>query len=144
MFFRILLEQGADPDLGDDFINIYQTAREKGIQSIDVMVTREEEFNSNLNLRANFRGCTALHYAALADDIQSIKILLESGANPLKSNDYGRLPKDYARNSEIKNLLEKYSKKQEQKRHQEEIEERRRFPLEMRLKENIVGECYTV
>ena len=34
------------------------------------MVTREEEFNSNLNLRANFRGCTALHYAALADDIQ--------------------------------------------------------------------------
>ena len=103
------------------------------------MVTREEEFNSNLNLRANFRGCTALHYAALADDTQSIKILLESGANPLKSNDYGRLPKDYARNSEIKNLLEKYSKKQEQKRHQEEIEERRRFPLEMRLKENIVG-----
>ena len=71
--------------------------------------------------------------------VQSIKILLESGANPLKSNDYGRLPKDYARNSEIKNLLEKYSKKQEQKRHQEEIEERRRFPLEMRLKENIVG-----
>ena len=107
------------------------------------MVTREEEFNSNLNLRANFRGCTALHYAALADDSQSIKILLESGANPLKSNDYGRVPKDYARNSEIKNLLEKYSKKQEQKRQQEEIEERRRFPLEMRLKENIVGKYLT-
>ena len=73
---KILLEKGADPDLGDEFVNIYQTAREKQIPSIDVMVTREEEFNSNLNLRANFRGCTALHYAALADDIESVKILL--------------------------------------------------------------------
>ena len=73
---KILLENGADPDLTDDFVNIYQTAREKNMQSLDVMIAREEEFNSNLNLRANFRGCTALHYAALADDFESIKILL--------------------------------------------------------------------
>ena len=138
--FRVLLEQGADPDLGDDFVNIYQTAREKRMQSIDVMVTREEEFNSNLNLRANFRGCTPLHYAALSDDVDSVKILLEAGANPLKSNDYGKLPKDYSRDPQIKKLLEQYSKKHEAKRNQEEIEERRRFPLEMRLKENIVGQ----
>ena len=104
------------------------------------MVTREEEFNSNLNLRANFRGCTPLHYAALSDDVDSVKILLEAGANPLKSNDYGRLPKDYSRDLQIKKLLEQYSKKHEAKRNQEEIEERRRFPLEMRLKENIVGQ----
>merc|ERR1712226_955152 len=77
------------------------------MQSIDVMVTREEEFNSNLNLRANFRGCT---------------------------------PLDYARDPQVKKLLEQYSKKHETKRNQEEIEERRRFPLEMRLKENIVGQ----
>ena len=104
------------------------------------MVTREEEFNSNLNLRANFRGCTPLHYAALSDDVDSVKILLEAGANPLKSNDYGRLPKDYSRDLQVKKLLEQYSKKHEAKRNQEEIEERRRFPLEMRLKENIVGQ----
>ena len=67
---------GADPDLTDEFVNIYQTAREKNLQSLDVMVAREEEFNSSLNLRANFRGCTALHYAALADDYESIRILL--------------------------------------------------------------------
>ena len=73
---KILLEYGADPDLADEFVNIYQTAREKNMQSLDVMVSREDEFNSNLNLRANFRGCTALHYAALADDSESIKILL--------------------------------------------------------------------
>ena len=73
---KILLENGADPDLTDEFVNIYQTAREKNLQSLDVMVAREEEFNSTLNLRANFRGCTALHYAALADDYESIRILL--------------------------------------------------------------------
>ena len=32
------------------------------------MVTREEEFSDKLNLRANFRGCTPLHYAVLAED----------------------------------------------------------------------------
>ena len=31
---KILLEQGADPDLGDDFVNIYQTAREKQMNSL--------------------------------------------------------------------------------------------------------------
>ena len=98
---RFLLENGADPDLTDEFANIYQTAREKNIDSLQVMVTREDEFNSNLYLRANFRGCTALHYAALADDVESVKILLEFGANPLKTNDYGRSPKDYARDPEV-------------------------------------------
>lgn len=137
---QLLLENGADPDLPDDFVNIYQTAREKKIQSLDVMVAREEEFNSNLNLRANFRGCTALHYAALADDLESVKILLESGANPLKSNDYGRLPQDYARDPQMKAMLKKYSQVYQDLKKQQEMEERRKYPLEMRLKENIVGQ----
>ncbi len=59
------------------------------MNSLDVMVAREEEFNDNLNLRANFRGCTALHYAALADDAVTVTLLLEAGADPLKTNDYG-------------------------------------------------------
>jgi ATP-dependent Clp protease ATP-binding subunit ClpB len=137
---KILLEKGADPDISDEFVNIYQTAREKKMHSLDVMVSREEEFNSNLNLRANFRGCTALHYAALADDAEAVRLLLESGANPTKTNDYGRAPKDYAQDPSVKKLLEKHSKTYEEKQQQQEMEERRRFPLEMRLKENIVGQ----
>ncbi len=74
---RALLENGADPDMIDEFVNIYQTAREKHMHSIDVMVAREEEFNDNLNVRANFRGCTALHYAALVDDAVTVTLLLE-------------------------------------------------------------------
>jgi len=137
---KILLENGADPDLTDEFVNIYQTAREKNLQSLDVMVAREEEFNSNLNLRANFRGCTALHYAALADDYESIRILLEAGANPLKTNDYGRKPNDYARDPKIKKMLKKHSEAYEETKKQQELEERRKFPIEMRLKEHIVGQ----
>ena len=34
---KILLEQGADPDLGDDFVNIYQTAREKQMNSLGIL-----------------------------------------------------------------------------------------------------------
>jgi len=44
-----------------------------------VLVTREDEFNNRLNVRASFRGCTALHYAVLADDYLSVRMLLEAG-----------------------------------------------------------------
>ena len=137
---KILVKHGADPDISDDFVNIYQTAREKQMQSLDVMVLREEDFNSNLNLRSNFRGWTALHYAALADDLESTIILLEAGANPLKTNDYGRPPKNYARDPQIKKLLDSYSQSFEKKKKELELEERRKYPLEMRLKERIVGQ----
>lgn len=44
-----------------------------------VLVTREDEFNNRLNVRASFRGCTALHYAVLADDYLTVKLLLDGG-----------------------------------------------------------------
>ena len=37
--FRALLDAGADPNLGDEYVNIYHTAREKGVHSLDVMVS---------------------------------------------------------------------------------------------------------
>ncbi len=94
---RELLAAGADPNLAEEYTNIYHTAREKGMHSLDVMVAREEEFSDRLNLRANFRGCTPLHYAVLAEDYEVVLMLLEAGADPVRSNDYGRTPLDYAR-----------------------------------------------
>ena len=93
------------------------------MQSLDVMISREEEFNSNLNLRSNFRGCTALHYAALADDVASVKFLLEFGANPTLTNDYGRTPKDYARDPQIKQLLTDSTKTYMRKQEKQELEQ---------------------
>jgi len=43
-----------------------------------VLVTREDDFN-RLNVRANFKGCTALHYGVLADDYLMVKLLLDGG-----------------------------------------------------------------
>lgn len=44
-----------------------------------VLVTREDDFNNRLNNRASFKGCTALHYAVLADDYRIVKELLDGG-----------------------------------------------------------------
>ena len=108
--------------------------------ALDVMVTREEEFSDKLNLRANFRGCTPLHYAVLADDRDIVRLLLDAGADPLRPNDYGRTPLDYARDPRIKALLKESGARFEETRKKLDMEERRKFPLEKRLKEVIVGQ----
>uniref|UniRef100_A0A8C7YL55 ClpB family mitochondrial disaggregase n=1 Tax=Oryzias sinensis TaxID=183150 RepID=A0A8C7YL55_9TELE len=76
---KVLLEAGANPNAGDEFNNVYDTSREKGIHSLEVLVSREDEFSSRLSSRAGFRGCTALHYATLADDALAVRMLLEAG-----------------------------------------------------------------
>uniref|UniRef100_A0A8B9G611 ClpB homolog, mitochondrial AAA ATPase chaperonin n=1 Tax=Amazona collaria TaxID=241587 RepID=A0A8B9G611_9PSIT len=76
---KVLLAANADPNLGDEFSSVYETAKEKGLHSLEVLVTREDDFNNRLNVRANFRGCTALHYAVLADDRATVMLLLEGG-----------------------------------------------------------------
>uniref|UniRef100_A0A4X1UX60 ClpB family mitochondrial disaggregase n=1 Tax=Sus scrofa TaxID=9823 RepID=A0A4X1UX60_PIG len=102
---QVLLAAGADPNLGDDFSSVYKTAKEQGVHSLEVLVTREDDFNNRLNNRASFKGCTALHYAALADDYRTVKELLDGGANPLQRNEMGHTPLDYAREGEVMKLL---------------------------------------
>ncbi|XP_062491041.1 mitochondrial disaggregase [Pezoporus occidentalis] len=137
---KILLAANADPNLGDDFSSVYETAKEKGLHSLEVLVTREDDFSNRLNIRANFRGCTALHYAVLADDRPTVTLLLEAGANPLQKNEMGHTPLDYARDGEVKDLLKAAETKFQEEQRRREVEERRRFPLEQRLKEHIIGQ----
>ncbi|XP_074428308.1 mitochondrial disaggregase isoform X2 [Larus michahellis] len=137
---KILLAANADPNLGDDFSSVYETAKEKGLHSLEVLVTREDDFNNRLNIRANFKGCTALHYAVLADDYLTVKLLLDGGANPLQKNEMGHTPLDYAREGEVLSLLRAAETKFQEEQRQREVEERRRFPLEQRLKEHIIGQ----
>nr|XP_012600525.1 caseinolytic peptidase B protein homolog isoform X4 [Microcebus murinus] len=137
---QVLLAAGADPNLGDDFSSVYKTAKEQGIHSLEVLVTREDDFNNRLNNRASFKGCTALHYAVLADDYHTVKELLDGGANPLQRNEMGHTPLDYAREGEVMKLLRTSETKYLDKQRKREAEERRRFPLEQRLKEHIIGQ----
>lgn len=44
-----------------------------------VIVSREDEFCDRLSKNADFSGFTPLHYAALSDDYECIKLLLEAG-----------------------------------------------------------------
>ncbi|XP_007491103.1 caseinolytic peptidase B protein homolog isoform X1 [Monodelphis domestica] len=160
---QVLLAAGADPNLGDEFSSVYKTAKEQGVHSLEVLVTREDDFNNRLNNRASFRGCTALHYAALADDYRTVKELVDGGASPLQSNEMGHTPVDYARDGEVMKLLkasetkdcmssekkafrveriigEGFLEEYQEKQRKREAEERRRFPLEQRLKEHIIGQ----
>ncbi|XP_073404577.1 mitochondrial disaggregase isoform X3 [Dendrobates tinctorius] len=75
---KSLLCAGADPNLGDDFSSVYEVAKEKNLHSLQVLVTREDEFSNRLNNRTSFRGCTALHYAVLMDDYGTVRALLEA------------------------------------------------------------------
>ncbi|XP_036418637.1 caseinolytic peptidase B protein homolog [Colossoma macropomum] len=137
---KVLLESGADPNLGDEFSSVYGTARDKGIHSLEVLVSREDEFSSRLSSRASFRGCTPLHYAVLADDLRTVRMLLEAGANPLQTNELGHTPLAYAKEGEMHTVLKEWESKFAEEQQKREAEERRRFPLERRLKEHIIGQ----
>ena len=106
----------------------------------------------------SYSGFTPLHYAILLDNKEITKLLLDNGADPTLENNRGHIPIDYCTNDNIKLLLEEYTRKvssdqliskgidfnwltqYEEKKRREELEERRRFPLEDRLKEHIVGQ----
>ncbi|XP_037631462.1 caseinolytic peptidase B protein homolog [Sebastes umbrosus] len=137
---KVLLEAGADPNAGDHFNNVYDTSREKGIHSLEVLVSREDEFSSRLSSRAGFRGCTALHYATLADDPSTCRMLLDAGANPLQTNGLGHAARAYAKEGEVSTVLQEFEGKFQEVQARREAAERRRFPLERRLKEYIIGQ----
>lgn len=135
-----LLDAGADVNAGDEFSNVYQTAREKNMNSLEVLVLREDEFSNRLSNRASFSGCTALHYAVLADDVATVRTLLERNADPTCCNDQGHQPADYTRNPSVRKILQEHVDKHKERMQKLEAEERRRFPLEQRVKQVIVGQ----
>ncbi|KAL3266571.1 hypothetical protein HHI36_010735 [Cryptolaemus montrouzieri] len=137
---NLLLKAGADPNLQEEFINVGRTANEKRIHPVEVLMTREDEFSSELNSKATYLGFTALHYAALIDNFDIVRALVEHGANPCLKNDIGHAPILYAKEGPVKKYLEDQSAKYVEIEKQRDLEERRRFPLEKRLKQFIVGQ----
>ncbi|XP_015608806.1 caseinolytic peptidase B protein homolog isoform X2 [Cephus cinctus] len=137
---KFLLERGADVNAGDQFVNVYRSAMDKGWHSLDVLMYREEEFSDRLNNKATYQGFTALHYAVLADSKECVKALLDAGADPTIENEAGHRAVDYARDGEIKEMLIKHAVRYDEIQREKEAEERRRFPLEQRLKQHIVGQ----
>ncbi|XP_013411526.1 caseinolytic peptidase B protein homolog [Lingula anatina] len=137
---KLLLDAGADPNIGDEYSNVYQTANEKKINSLEVLTKREDEFSNRLNNKASFRGCTSLHYAVLADDERTVELLLQAGADPTVENQMGHRPIEYARNTRIQSLLRDGEKQYAVIVKKKELEQRKRYPLEQRLREHLVGQ----
>ncbi|GFG28773.1 hypothetical protein Cfor_10764, partial [Coptotermes formosanus] len=138
---KALLKAGADPNIGDEFISGHRTGIEMDLHAVDVIVRREHEFSDVLSNRMSFRGFTALHYAVLIGDVDVVKALLEGGADPTIKTAAGYLPLDFAQHyPAIKDMLVKASTEFKEMQLRKEAEERRRFPLEQRLKQYIVGQ----
>jgi len=135
---NLLLLAGADPNLGDTF-NIRST---RHMNRIEATMIREEEFSDRLNSSADFRGFTALHYAVLSDSKQTVSVLLKNGADPRVKNHTGHRAVEYARGDgdEIQVLLKQAERQAEDNQKEEEARERALYPLEQRLKENIIGQ----
>lgn len=67
---------------------------------------RDEEFSTILNNKATFRGFTALHYAAIANNFEIVKLLLSYGANPTLETEAGHKAFQYAKEGPIKQYIE--------------------------------------
>ena len=75
---KILLEYGADPNLGDKHNNRpLQSAAMENVDMVKILL----EYGSDIN-GTNVRNITALFFACLDKNINNINILLEYGADP--------------------------------------------------------------
>ncbi|PFX22654.1 Caseinolytic peptidase B protein-like [Stylophora pistillata] len=136
----LLLKAGADVNAKDEFSTAFRTAQKKHMRSFDVIFMRDDDFSDKLHRGANFSGFTPLHYAALGDSLECVQLLLNAGADPTLKDNSGYQAVEYAGNVKIKEFLMKNMDMYVKQKKRREIEESRRYPLEMRLKENIVGQ----
>ena len=137
---KLLLESGADPNVQDEFSTVYKVASRRHMRASEVLMEREDSFSSSLSRNADFSGFTPLHYAALSDDFECIKLLLEAGADPTVTDKGGHLAEEYMYRDANKKLVRSYAKTFAERKKTRELEERKKYPLEKRFHEVIVGQ----
>ncbi|XP_053418967.1 caseinolytic peptidase B protein homolog isoform X6 [Nycticebus coucang] len=140
---------------------LLEATRANNVQEVRRLLSEGADVNARHRL-----GWTALMVAAISRNDSVVQILLAAGAdpnlgddfssvyktakeqgihslegaNPLQRNEMGHTPLDYAREGEVMKLLRTSEAKYQEKQRKREAEERRRFPLEQRLKEHIIGQ----
>ena len=96
----LLLEAGADPNLGDPS-PLNMAARRGNSSKMRVLLDAGADPNDK-----NRWGLTPLHFAADSGRDDAIRLLLEAGADPTLTNLRGERPSQMSRNPKIKELLE--------------------------------------
>lgn len=71
---------------------------------------REKYFMNKFNVNATVQGFTALHYAALLNNVESLKVLINYGADPHIKSVTGHKPIDLVTDVHIYKLLLEYEK----------------------------------
>ena len=140
---KLLLELGADVNCGDAFTNIYDKAQELGTSSLEIMFWRDSDFSDRYRLNTNrttFRGCTPLHYAVSTSNFQMVQLLLDKGADPTIENDMGYRGSDYALDDNLHSYLLRFEETFEAKKAEIDEANRLKYPLEKRLRDNLVGQ----
>ena len=141
---RLLKELGADVKLGDDFSSVMNLAEELGRQPAQIARERQSSFGAQLPANYDFKGTTPLHYAVLGGSQSTVQTLLELGADPLTCNADGKTPLHFAKAIKtvphLVPLLSAAVKTAKEARAAKEAEERRKYPLEARLKKVLVAQ----
>jgi ATP-dependent Clp protease ATP-binding subunit ClpB len=149
---KFLLSVGADVNAQDsvpDFLKQTTDMERKAPKGHHSAVTkyyqvRDNEFSPLISPYADVDGFTPLHYAVIIGSEKLVTLLLEHGADPSLTDSHGHWPKDYydprAQDENILRLLEDGEKMYQERALKEEREQRRKFPLEKRLKQALVGQ----
>jgi ATP-dependent Clp protease ATP-binding subunit ClpB len=136
-----LLTRGADANIKEN----PPSALAKNFRAyINYREAREAEFSRRLNNQFIPYGLTPLHYAVAIGNERLIRLLFDHGADPTIVDGYGHLAKDYFdADEQPRSLIDAFEegvqKYMENKRRLER-EMRRKYPLEKKLKEALVGQ----
>ncbi|KAL5232851.1 hypothetical protein ACI65C_000261 [Semiaphis heraclei] len=135
----VLLKSGADPNLSDGFSNCINVARKQNINPSNVLSTREYHFMHNFNVNATVISNIVITYfsGSLLQNIESLKVLMDYGADPNLKAVSGVKPIDLVTDIKIYEMLADYEKDFNNKK---EAEIRKKFPLELILKQKIIGQ----
>ena len=82
--------------------------QEQRMEIVSLLIKKGAEVNAS-----GSTGSTALHKAAAAGDLDLVRLLLENGADPMRQDDAGNTPLDFAQkydNPQVAALLKKGSK----------------------------------
>lgn len=136
---ELLIKAGAKVNEPDHYSTPRMMSEKLNVDPLVIALLRNTEFNQDL-AAINFRGCTPLHYAALSNSLETVQALTRQGANPCLKSELGFKPASFATSQTVSKFLNDYEEQYERREREIEEEERRRYPLEKRIRERIVGQ----